>query len=261
MLLEVDGLTKSFGGVHAVAGCSFTIAEKEVVGLIGPNGAGKSTVIELVAGAVPSDSGSVKLDGEDLTRRPGFIRARRGLIRTFQLARVWGRLSVMENMLVAGSDARREALWRQFVPGKRGVQEEAADRLRARGILEEFDLLSLRNAPAQALSGGQKRLLEFARILMAKPRIVLLDEPSASLSPAMTKRVSESIRRLADAGISVVLVEHDTGLVEETCPRVLCMAAGKIIGEGSMNALRGIDEVLEAYLGVARKTTRLESAR
>jgi ABC-type branched-subunit amino acid transport system ATPase component len=257
MLLEVAGISKTYGGVHAVDNLSFGIDRNEAVGLIGPNGAGKSTVIALVSGFNTADSGTVLFDGQDVTRQDAYLRARRGLVRTFQLARVWGRLSVMENMLVAASNPSREALWRQFVPSRARRTAENRDRVQAREILADFDLLRLKDLPAAQLSGGQKRLLEFARIVVARPRLVLLDEPTASLSPTMSKRVGESIRYLVAAGIAVLLIEHDTALAEAVCPRILCMAAGRLIAEGSMAHLRRNSEVVEAYLGTGLRTKAL----
>jgi branched-chain amino acid transport system ATP-binding protein len=250
-LLEVTNLSKKFGGLLAVQDCSLSVDRGEVVGLIGPNGAGKSTVITLVSGFAVADGGRVHFDDVDITRQPAHIRARHGLMRTFQLARVWGRLSVMENMLVAATQSRRESLWRQFSAPRRQLREEAVDRERAREVLNDYDLLRLKDVPAEQLSGGQKRLLEFARIIMARPRLVLLDEPSASLSPVMSERIGESILRLVASGIAVLLVEHDLPLVEATCSRIVCMAGGRIIAEGSMDSLRRNELVVEAYLGAA----------
>lgn len=248
-LLEVNGLARHYGGVAAVSDCSFGVGEREVVGLIGPNGAGKSTVIGLVSGFIRPDRGSVVFDECDVTRLPVHKRAQRGLVRTFQLARVWNALSVMENMLVAATPPAREAFFRQFTVGSQRRQLEEESRVRAREILESFDLLRLKNLSAGSLSGGQKRLVEFARILMFRPRLVLLDEPSASLSPAMSERIGDSIELLAAEGISVVLVEHDVDLVERVCRRVICMASGTVIAQGSMEQLRKNQDVVDAYLG------------
>ncbi len=251
MLLDVTALSKQFGGLHAVESCSFGVDAGSVVGLIGPNGAGKSTVLALVSGFVVADAGTVQFDGVDLSRRPAHVRARLGLIRTFQHAHVWERLSVMENMLVAATSPRRESIWRQFTAPRRQSAEERLDRARAREVLADFELLRLRDMQAGQLSGGQKRLLEFARIVMARPRLVLLDEPSASLSPVMSERIGTSILHLVSQGITVLLVEHDLPLVETVCSRVICMAAGRIIAEGTMESLRRNDLVVEAYLGAA----------
>jgi ABC-type branched-subunit amino acid transport system ATPase component len=252
VLLEVSHLSKKFGGVHAVEDCSFRVDANEVVGLIGPNGAGKSTVINLVSGFETASDGVVLFDGVNVSRKPAHQRSNLGLLRSFQLARVWDRLTLLENLLVAASKPSREVVWRQFVPNSRSRQAELDDRSRAREVLEEFDLLSLKNTPAGQLSGGQRRLLEFARILMARPRLVLLDEPSASLSPFMSERIADGIGRLSRAGIAVLLIEHDLPLVESTCSRILCMAAGKLIAEGSMEDLRGNELVVRAYLGAAK---------
>jgi len=260
MLLEVDGLAKEFGGVHAVQDFSLSMDAGEVVGLIGPNGAGKSTVITLVAGFTRQDKGTVRFGDTDISHMPVHRRARLGLVRTFQLARVWGRLSVMENMLVAASSPPRESLWRQFTAPRAQRAEEDLDRERARGVLAEFELLRLKDEPAERLSGGQKRLLEFARIVMAQPRLVLLDEPSASLSPAMSRRIGESILHLTSLGIAVLLVEHDLSLVEDTCSRIVCMAASRVIAEGSMESLRSNELVVQAYLGAALEERDLSKA-
>jgi branched-chain amino acid transport system ATP-binding protein/branched-chain amino acid transport system permease protein len=251
MLLQVRGLSKHYGGLQAVDDCSFGVEAGEIVGLIGPNGAGKSTVISLVSGFAQPDAGEVFFGGADVTGRPAHMRARGGLVRTFQLARVWGRLSVMENMLVAAAPVTRESLWRQFTQSRRIRAGEEQDRIQAREILQTFGLTRLKDAPADSLSGGQKRLLEFARILMYRPRLVLLDEPSASLSPDMSALIGDSILRLSSEGIAVLLVEHDVELVERTCSRILCMATGRLIAEGSMAELRASDEVVGAYLGTA----------
>lgn len=252
MLLEVSRLSKRFGGVHAVEGCSFGVDANEVVGLIGPNGAGKSTVIGLISGFETATAGVVVFDGVNVTRKPAHQRGNLGLLRSFQLARVWDRLTLLENLLVAASNPSREVMWRQFLPDPRQRRAELDDRSRAREVLAEFDLLSLKDIPAGQLSGGQRRLLEFARILMAQPRLVLLDEPSASLSPFMSERIADGIGRLSRAGIAVLLIEHDLPLVESTCSRILCMAAGRLIAEGSMEELRNNELVVRAYLGAAK---------
>jgi branched-chain amino acid transport system ATP-binding protein len=260
MLLEVGHLSKRFGGVHAVEDCSFGVDANEVVGLIGPNGAGKSTVINLVSGFETATQGVVVFDGVNVTRKPAHRRSNLGLLRSFQMARVWDRLTLLENLLVAASKPAREVMWRQFLPDSRLQRAELEDRSRGRDVLGEFDLLFLKDTPAGQLSGGQRRLLEFARILMARPRLVLLDEPSASLSPYMSERIADGIRRLSAAGIAVVLIEHDLPLVEATCSRILCMAAGKLIAEGSMEELRGNELVVHAYLGAAKARVAVRQA-
>jgi ABC-type branched-subunit amino acid transport system ATPase component len=260
MLLEVSALAKSYGGVRAVTSCSLTVDRHEVVGLIGPNGAGKSTAVDLIAGFARADRGRVALNGQDVTTTPVHVRANLGLVRSFQLAHVWGRLSVLENLLVAGASAAREAVWRQFLTGRRISKQEQQDRIRAREILADFELLKLKDKPADELSGGQQRLLEFARIVMRQPQVVLLDEPSASLSPAMTERIGESILAFASRDIAVLLIEHDLPLVDAVTSRVFCMAAGTVIAEGTMSELRRNPAVLQAYLGAESEPGRFRAA-
>jgi ABC-type branched-subunit amino acid transport system ATPase component len=256
VLLEVDHLSKTFGGVRAAQDCSFSVDAHEIVGLIGPNGAGKSTLIKVVSGFESASAGVVRFDGVNVTRKPAHRRSSLGLMRTFQMARIWDRLTLVENLLVAASTPSREVVWRQFLTVSRLRRAEQDDRVRAREVLAEFDLLSLKDMLAGQLSGGQRRLLEFARILMARPRLVLLDEPSASLSPVMSDRIGEGVKGLSRAGIAVLLIEHDLRLVEATCSRILCMAGGKLIAEGSMNELRDNEHVVRAYLGAAAAAVR-----
>jgi neutral amino acid transport system ATP-binding protein len=249
VILEIDHVSKHFGGVPAVNDCSFGVEQGQLVAIIGPNGAGKSTLLEILSGFQSCTSGRIRFKSRDTTKLPAHNVASLGLIRTFQLARVWGRLTVMENLLVAGSQPRHEQLWRTFfTPGALAAAEKQ-DRVRARELLATFDLLKLKDAPAERLSGGQRRLLEFARILMARAEMVLLDEPSASLSPTMTALVVNGIKQLAAGGVTVLLIEHDMGVVEEICERVLVMSAGQLIADGSMREHRSNARVVDAYLG------------
>jgi ABC-type branched-subunit amino acid transport system ATPase component len=255
VILEITNVSKHFGGVPAVDDCTFCVQVGEVLGLIGPNGAGKSTLIDLVSGFQQPSSGTVRFGGRDVTRQPAHVISELGMVRTFQLARVWGGLTVLENLLVAGCKPAEEKLWRTFFTPAWIRARESTDRARAREILASFDLLRLRDSPAQQLSGGQKRLLEFARILMRRPPMALLDEPSASLSPAMSQRIGEGIQQLAATGITVVLIEHDLPLVEAMCTRVVVMALGKVIADGGMHEHRVNELVLNAYLGAGSRKT------
>lgn len=252
MLLEVDGVSKAFGGVPALVDCNIAVDAGELVGLIGPNGAGKSTLIEVISGFQTAATGRIRLAGVDITGRPPHVVAGHGLLRTFQLARVWGRLTVLENLMVAGSKTQHETIWQALLNLQSLRAYERRQRDRARQILTEFELIKYKDTPSERLSGGQKRILEFARIMMANPEIVLLDEPSASLSPEMSGRIGEGIRRMSAAGMAVLLVEHDLALVESVAERVVVMAAGKIVAEGSLAQLRTNPIVVNAYLGSPR---------
>ncbi len=248
-ILQLINVSKSFGGVHAVADCSFSVTPGSLTGVIGPNGAGKSTMIDLVSGFKSVDAGRIVFDGHDIQNRPPNVVSRLGLMRTFQTPREWGNMTTLENLLVARIDDRSESLWTALFARRRIREVDRRDRDAARGVLEEFSLTAVANELAGNLSGGQKRLLEFARIMIARPRLVLLDEPQSGVNPVLGERMGEGIRQLVASGITVVMVEHNLGFVERLCDRVIAMALGRPIAEGSMAELRTHPEVLDAYLG------------
>ncbi len=248
-LLDVRGVSKSFGGVHAVVDCSFTVADHALVGLIGPNGAGKSTVIEVVSGFLRPDSGTIRFAQTEIQGKPPHEVSRLGLIRTFQLAREWPHMTVAENLLVAAPARGRESVWKALFARRSLAREEAQDLALAERTLDQLGLTRLADEYAGNLSGGEKRLMEFGRILMARPRMVLLDEPLAGVNPVLASRIGEAIRGLRDEGITVLMVEHNLPLVESTCDVVVVMAIGRPIAEGTMADLRTNSEVVDAYLG------------
>jgi branched-chain amino acid transport system ATP-binding protein len=249
-LLEIEGLTKSFGGVHAVRECTFSVPEGQVVGLIGPNGAGKSTVVDLVSGFGQPDSGSIRLSGEQLVgKRPDVI-SRMGLIRTFQTPREWRSLTVMDNVLLARRRFAGESLWRSMIHARRIRREEEADRAEVRAILQRFQLAEMKNERAARLSGGQKRLLEFARIAAAEPRLIILDEPMGGVNPVLGARIGEAVGLFADEGATVIVVEHNLPFIEKTCDRVIVMDLGEVIAQGPFSGLRDNPRVVGAYLGM-----------
>ena len=248
-ILELSGVSKAYGGVQAVTDCDFTVPEGAVIGLIGPNGAGKSTTIDLVSGFQNPDSGSIRFAGTEIAGMPAHKISRLGLIRTFQASREWAKLTVMENMLVAAPPRGREAVWRSLFQAGRLRSEESNDRVNARVILERLNLIALKDERAGNLSGGQKRLLEFARILMARPRMVLLDEPLAGVNPVLSERIHDAIKTLQSEQITVLLVEHNLPFVEGVCDSVIVMALGKRIATGSMEEMRADRHVVDAYLG------------
>jgi len=248
-ILELIGVSKSFGGVQAVQDCSFKVARGSLTGLIGPNGAGKSTTVDLISGFQVVDAGKIVFDGREIQNKPGHLVSRMGLMRSFQAPRGWGYMTCLENLLVAPVDDKRDslswALWRR----RRLAAIEASERARGRDVLAEFGLERMTNELAGNLSGGQQRLLEFARIMMASPRMVALDEPQSGVNPVLGQRMSDAIRRLVDSGITVLMVEHNLEFVERLCDVVIVMALGQPIAEGSMSELRRHEAVLEAYLG------------
>jgi ABC-type branched-subunit amino acid transport system ATPase component len=249
-LLEIDRLTKSFGGVHAVRECTFSVPEGQVAGLIGPNGAGKSTVVDLVSGFGQADSGTITFAGQSLAgKRPDVI-SRLGLIRTFQTPREWRNLTVMDNLLLGRRRYARESLWRCMTRGRGLRREEEDDRAAVRVILERFGLAELKNELAVRLSGGQKRLLEFARIAAAEPRLIILDEPMGGVNPVLGARIGQAVGELAADGRTVIVVEHNLPFIEKTCDQVIVMDLGEVIAQGPFSGLRGNPRVVDAYLGM-----------
>jgi len=247
-LLSVRGISCSFGGVRAVDDVSFSAPVGQITGLIGPNGAGKSTTLGIVAGAIRPTTGTIQFAGRDITKLPGYRRARFGIIRTFQMRGEFDRLTVLENLLVAAPGQLGEKIRNVYSVRRtwRRQQRELVDQ--ARELLDRFGILSHENVYAAELSGGQRRLMELARALMAKPSLLLLDEPMAGVSPTMRDGLGEHLLEVADSGITIVLVEHELQFVEQVCGHVLVLAQGTVIGEGKMSALREQAAVLDAYL-------------
>jgi len=249
-ILEVQHLVKTFGGLRAVDDCSFTVARGSITGLIGPNGAGKSTAANLITGFLRADAGTVLFDGANIARLPIHRIAQRGLTRTFQIARELERMTVTENLLAAPHHQLGESFWLGLLstPAVRRQEEENVQR--ALRLLRDFDLYDLRDEYAANLSGGQRRLLELARVVMTQPTLLLLDEPFAGINPVLCARLSESIGALCrDLGITFLIIEHNLAMVERLCSTVIVMALGRVIAEGSMAELRENPAVVDAYLG------------
>jgi neutral amino acid transport system ATP-binding protein len=239
-LLEIDGLSKRFGGVVAVDGCSFAVEAGTITGLIGPNGSGKTTVFNLVTGYLPADSGSLRFAGQLWGRpTPGSV-YRAGLARTFQQARVFTELTLVEN-LAAASEAPWTALFRGRVA--------RSERQRAMELLEEFGLAAHAQRRAGELSYGQRKLLEFATVLMSRPKLVLLDEPTAGVNPVMIETMERHIRSLHADGLTFHVVEHDMGLVMRLCDPIVVLDRGRKIAEGPAAVVQRDPTVLDAYLG------------
>src|SRR5579875_1587693 len=254
--LACSGLVKAFGGVQAVRGATFSVPEGHVCALIGPNGAGKSTAVNLIAGTMTADEGRVRLGGTDITGWPANRIARAGLIRTYQLSREFGRLTVLENLMVAPAGQPGESLLSVFFRPALVRAAERENLERALRTLRAFGLYDLRDSYAGDLSGGQKRLLELARSVMALPRaagprVLLLDEPMAGVNPALIDRIGEHILQLREQGGTVLMVEHNLGVVERVCDLVIVMAEGATLATGTMRELRDNPAVVRAYLGGA----------
>jgi branched-chain amino acid transport system permease protein len=247
-VLEAVGLVREFGGVRAVDNVSLSVQRGTLTGLIGPNGAGKSTLLALLAGTLPATAGKVVYEGQDITGMPAFRRARLGLVRTFQLASEFKRLTVMENLLSAVPANRGDSL-RGAMAGKRyWRRDEAAAIARAQAILRRFGLDGVANSYAGDLSGGQRRLVEIMRALMTEPSMLLLDEPMAGVHPNLARRIGNELVALCNEGMTILMVEHELAIMDEFGDPVIVMAEGAVLAEGTMQQLRGRSEVVEAYL-------------
>ena len=250
-LLTVSRITKRFGGVEALAGCTLSVDAGSITGLIGPNGAGKTTLFNVISGLTAADAGEIRLGADRIDGLPAHAIARRGIGRTFQIPRPLARMTVRENVLVYAHDQVGERLTRVFSAVGRVRDEERRLRERADAILASVDLAHLASARAETLSGGQKKLLELARVLMSDPRIILLDEPGAGVNRTLMRSLVDAIRALRAAGRTFFLIEHDMDLVTELCDVVIVMAQGRKLVEGPFAAIRHDRRVLEAYLGTA----------
>ena len=247
-ILRVVDLVRQYGGVRAVDGVSFELQPQTITGIIGPNGAGKSTVLTVISGFVPPTSGTVEFLGQDVTRLPMHRRAQLGLVRTFQIARVFEGLTAIENLMVAVPNQRSLTV-KGLVAGKRYWRAEEEEILeRAWGLMSTFGMADKANEKAGRLSGGQRRAVEIMRALMMRPKLLLVDEPMAGLNPKLTRELEEVFLALREQGLSLLIIEHELDTVERICSEVLVMAWGKVIARGEMAELRTRKEVQDAYV-------------
>jgi branched-chain amino acid transport system permease protein len=240
-LLEVEGLTRRFGGVAAVEGCSFAVAQGSLTALIGPNGSGKTTVFNLVTGMMRADAGEIRLDGRRVDGLLPWDRAYLGLGRTFQITRLFPQLTVLENVVAP----LREFRWRGLVADAVTGPEAR----RAQELLDFVGMAAFAHQPAWRLSFGQQKLVELAQALMLEPRLILLDEPAGGVNPGMIDRIGELIRELSTKGLTFLIVEHNMPMVLDLCDPILVMARGRVIAEGPPERIQGDPAVLDAYLG------------
>jgi neutral amino acid transport system ATP-binding protein len=247
--LRCEGMTKAFQGVHAVNGASFDVPEGQITALIGPNGAGKTTVVNILSGAMTCDRGNAFIGETEITNRPSYKIARLGLMRTFQLSRELGGLTVLENLLVAPANQAGESLVNVLFRPSLVRNQEREHAERALEVLETYGLYHQRDNRARELSGGQKKLLEIARAVMASPSILLLDEPMAGVNPALIERIGGYIVDLKRRGVTVLMIEHNLNVVETICDYVIVLAEGRTLATGRLSELRENTEVVKAYLG------------
>ncbi len=246
-LLEVRGLTRSFYGLQALAGADLDVRAGTITALIGPNGAGKTTLFGCVSGVVPPNGGNVRLAGRDITgARPDQV-TRAGLTRTFQIARGIPRLSVIDNLLLYAPSLPGERLLPALLGSGRHQARMALER--AFTVAGRLNLLRVANTPAGALSGGQKKLLEIGRALMAQPKLILLDEPIAGVNPSLAEEIADQLRALRDEGMTFLVIEHHMDLIARLCDPVIVMAEGRRLTEGTFAQVADDPRVQEAYMG------------
>ena len=240
-ILEARGISKAFGGIHALDACSITVEQGTITGLIGPNGSGKTTLFNIITGYEKVDTGSVVFNGTPITNAPPDKVFRLGIGRTFQLTRIFPRLTVLENMHVAAQ--------RRDFKGLLSRWSSSHEQRRALELLDFVGISQLKDMPAANLSYGQKKLLEFAFILIAEPQVILLDEPAGGVNPTMIQHLADHIRELNKRGVTFLVVEHNMEFVMGLCHTVTVLHRGTKIAEGAPEAVRNNPAVLEAYLG------------
>ena len=240
-LLEVKHLNKSFGGIRAVDDCSFAIEEGSIAALIGPNGAGKTTAFNLISGVLKPDSGEVWFDGKRIDRLAPHKITRAGMSRTFQISRILDDMTVLENLVVQSQISGLRGLFHK------GISVE--ERTRAEELLEFVGIAHLTYEETRNLSYGQKKLMDFASLLMSNPRMILLDEPAGGVNPALLENIVQRIRELNAQGITFLIVEHNMDLVMRISDPVVVMAYGTVLAQGTPDDIQNNSDVLHAYLG------------
>lgn len=252
-LLAVEAVSKQFAGLRAVDDVSFEVAQGAITALVGPNGAGKTSLFNLVTGFLKADCGEVRYNGARISGKSPHWIARHGLVRTFQLRKTLGAMTVVENLMVAAPNQPGERLHNLILRRRASSQHERDVRSRAFELLESFDLAHKANVYAGTLSGGQRKLLELARALMVEPKLILLDEPMAGVNRTVGIQLLNHVHRLRSAsGVTFLLIEHDMDVVMNNADRVIVMANGRVVADGMPQKIRHNERLLDVYLGSRR---------
>ena len=247
--LEVTNLKKSFGGIKAVDVQSLNLNRNELTSIIGPNGAGKTTFFDLISGFQDSDEGKVYLNKKNITRSQPYSIARLGMIRTFQLTKVFDRMTVLENMMFSASSVNNDSFMKSLIrlPSQKTTEKNIKEK--SFEIMKDLNIVHMANSYARELSGGQKKLLELGRSIVNDPSILLLDEPLAGVNPKLAEEILQIILNLSEKGISILMVEHNIEAVMKISQRVIVLAEGMVIADDIPENVRTDEKVIEAYLG------------
>lgn len=248
MLLEVRAISKNFGGLAALRDVSLSVEAGGIFGLIGPNGSGKTTLVNIISGFLKANAGTITFDGQPIAGRPPYAIARMGLCRTFQITLNPSRMTVMENMLLGPQGQRGESLWRAITSPVGVRRDEAAHLERAWELLVRVKLDTHANELAGSLSGGQKKLLALAQVLMARPRLILLDEPVAGVNPRLIEDIVELVLSLKDEGHNFLIVEHNMSVVRKLCDTLCVLDMGVVLAQGAPREVLAREDVLRAYI-------------
>jgi branched-chain amino acid transport system ATP-binding protein len=249
-MLSVKEVEKSFGGLKAVDSCTLMVQQGSITGLIGPNGAGKTTLFNLITGFYKPDGGIIDFEGEQIEGLSPDVIFHKKMFRTFQITREFEQMTVLENLMIVPPGQIGERVWNTWIRAKKVKEQEVEIKEQAMDVLNFVELTHLKNEYAGTLSGGQKKLLELAKCLMAEPKMVLLDEPGAGVNPTLMKKLAGHIRKLCkERGITFFLIEHDMDLVMSLCDPVIVMSEGRKLAEGRPEEIKKDERVLEAYLG------------
>ncbi|NAW34274.1 ABC transporter ATP-binding protein [Halomonas alimentaria] len=255
-MIDVQHVNKAFGGLKVINDCSLSVESGSITGLIGPNGAGKSTLFNIIAGALPLDSGQVLLEGEEITNRPANELFHKGLLRTFQIAHEFSHMTALENLMMVPPAQAGESLFNAWMKPGLVRSQEAEVRRRALEVIDFIGLHHVRNELAGNLSGGQKKLLELGRTMMTDARVVLLDEIAAGVNRTLLGDLVENIERLnREMGYTFLVIEHDMDMITRLCDPVIVLAQGSVMVEGSIEEIQNNPEVIEAYFGATHDAT------
>ena len=249
-LLEINGVTKSFGGLKAVNNCSMNVKKGSITGLIGPNGAGKTTLFNVITGQLPADEGNIIIDGENIEKLPPYITHSKGIVRTFQIPREMKRMTVLENLMLVKRNQSGENLFTTWLNPWKVKAEENLNLQKAEETLDFLRLSHLADEYAGNLSTGQKKLLEIGRTLMSDPKIILLDEPAAGVNPTLMNNIVDRIKEISNQyQITFLIIEHNMEIIMNLCDPIIVMSYGSKLAEGNAKSIRNNKDVIDAYLG------------